>query len=190
MTSVALCLPETNLPVKGDDSNPITRIAEKEMIGEISNYRVNTFFAPDSYNPTQTNARENFANTEYLFPIKDHPIASIPKMRDFTKISNADLIWEGYVIERNKDFFSARLVDTSNQRPDEDVEIKFNRISFDDRHLVLPGAIFYWSIGYERIRGNVQGISIIKFRRLPRWTKSDFKYSQRVMADIIKLLSD
>ncbi len=49
----------------------------------------------------------------------------------------------------------------------------FSEISEDDQELIRPGAIFNWHIGYEMERGTVKRSSIIRFRRMPKWTESD-----------------
>jgi len=39
-------------------------------------------------------------------------------------------------------------------------------VSEEDRSLLVEGAVFYWSIGYSRINGQVQKQSNIRFQRL------------------------
>jgi hypothetical protein len=42
----------------------------------------------------------------------------------------------------------------------------------DDRSMVVPGAIFDWSIGYRQDEGGTRTrVSRLVFRRLPAWSK-------------------
>ncbi len=68
--------------------------------------------------------------------------------------------------------FTARLVDLTGDRPEEDVELEKVELSDFDLDLLEPGAIFYWTIGYRRQlpRGARSRESVIRFRRLPAWS--------------------
>lgn len=82
--------------------------------------------------------------------------------------------WEGRVVEVFDEGFVAHLVDLTTPGIEEEVEIEFEEISPDDESLVVPGAVFYWSIGYLRSpSGSRTRASEIRFRRLPRWTRQD-----------------
>jgi hypothetical protein len=64
--------------------------------------------------------------------------------------------------------------------PEEEAEIPMDEVSAMDLDLVRPGALFYWSIGY---RGHASGQrsreSLIRFRRLPRWSMEEVEHAQR-----------
>jgi len=76
--------------------------------------------------------------------------------------------WEGFVIEVTKTSFVARLVDLTNEGPDEEAEFLLEKVSKDDLKLLTPGAIFYWNIGYSKnSAGQRTRSSSIRFRRLP-----------------------
>ncbi len=93
--------------------------------------------------------------------------------------------WEGVVIAVEKDIFQARLLDLTDENPEEQAEFLIEEISDDDRELLRPGAVFYWSLGYlttgtgQRIR-----TSIVKFRRLPAWTERDMRMAQERAKEI------
>lgn len=84
--------------------------------------------------------------------------------------------WDGVVIEVREDAFIARLYDKTADSPEEEAEILISDISDDDLPLLTPGAVFYLSLGYiikntgQKLRGPV-----IKFRRLPAWTRRELK---------------
>jgi hypothetical protein len=81
--------------------------------------------------------------------------------------------WEGAVSETSDETFWAELrdlTDPSSKR--EIVEIYLREVADQDKPLVAPGAVFYWSIGYDTsFSGSLVRASEIKFRRTPRWSK-------------------
>jgi hypothetical protein len=82
--------------------------------------------------------------------------------------------WEGRVVEVFDGGFVAHLCDLTTPGVEEQVEIEMEEISSDDAPLVVPGAVFYWGIGYLRSpSGSMTRASEIRFRRLPRWSKRD-----------------
>ena len=97
--------------------------------------------------------------------------------------------WEGNVLEIKEDSFLAQLHDLSGNLPEEEAEISFEEISEIDRDLVEPGAFFYWNIGYHEDKsGQRTRSSMIRFRRLPAWTKREIEHSKRKAAEICKKL--
>ena len=50
-------------------------------------------------------------------------------------------------VDPNGDTFVARLADLTGKGPEEEAEIAFQEISPDDRSLIVPGALFTWTIG-------------------------------------------
>jgi hypothetical protein len=97
--------------------------------------------------------------------------------------------WEGVVVARNDDTFTARVVDRTNpSNADEIVEIGSDEVTADDWNLVRPGASFYWSIGFDRsAAGTITKYSDIRFRRLPGWTRASLADAQRE-ADVLAAL--
>lgn len=84
--------------------------------------------------------------------------------------------WEGYVTDLGATSFFARLKDLTSQSdlPEEEGEFPLDDVADGDRPLLKPGAVFRWTIGYEKSRsGTKRRISQLVFRRLPAWTKSD-----------------
>lgn len=88
--------------------------------------------------------------------------------------------WEGVVLEVMTGSFLVRLVDLTRTGPDEEAELPLDEISEEDRPLVRPGAIFYWHIGYHTsYSGQRTRTSIIRFRRLPAWTREEIDAARR-----------
>lgn len=83
--------------------------------------------------------------------------------------------WEGTVESVSDGEIVARLRDLTNVgNSDERATFSRDEIADADQSLVAPGAVFYWSIGYERtVFGQKSAKSSIRFRRLPAWTKSE-----------------
>ena len=80
--------------------------------------------------------------------------------------------WEGTVTKVSEDSFVARLSDLSQENLEEEAEIPIEEIPEADLGLVERGAVFYWCIGYiDRVGGQRIRASMIRFRRLPSWTR-------------------
>ena len=97
--------------------------------------------------------------------------------------------WEGSVIEVKTDSFVAKLVDMKNDALDEKADILISEVSEDDLPLVVPGAIFYWTIGYYVAKSRQRKReSVIRFRRLPEWTTDEIVAAEREAEKSINLL--
>ena len=104
--------------------------------------------------------------------------------------------WEGVVTEVGEDTFTARLTDLTNggsgpshggpSHGDEFIELSFDDVSSpDDIELIQKGAIFYWNIGFETLHGQDRKSSLIRFRRLPKWSKKKLEAMERKGKEII-----
>jgi len=105
---------------------------------------------------------------------KEQPVVWLPlkprKRQTFRSLQK----WRGSVISVFNDSFLARLEDLKKDSADEEAEIFLAEVSDEDLELVIPGAVFYWTIGYQvDPSGQRRRSSIIRFRRLPVWTQSD-----------------
>lgn len=89
--------------------------------------------------------------------------------------------WECVVDKVKGKNFTAITRDLSTPgNPDERVTLAFADVNDEDRHLVVAGAVFYWSIGYAvSPAGQRTRSSLIRFRRLLRWTKKDLARIER-----------
>ena len=88
--------------------------------------------------------------------------------------------WEGYVTSVYFDKFTAVLNDLTSldYTPAETMDFPLDDLMQDSLHLVKPGALFRWSIGYQIRNGSKSRISRVIFRRLPAWTKQDLQAAQ------------
>ena len=136
---------------------------------------------------TDLGSESSVSKTEELLIRETLPFkgnGTTPMLRPITEPLEDNFVslqkWEGTVIEVMKDSFIARLQDLTQEGPDEEAEFSIEEVSEDDKHLVEPGAIFYWNIGYHDSRsGQRRRSSIIRFRRLPAWTKEDIETAKR-----------
>lgn len=100
--------------------------------------------------------------------------------------------WEGYVVEIEKSFISARLIDlTAGSRYEsEEATIPLDEITDSDKEKMTIGSIFRWVVGYEiSSSGDKKQVSQIVFRDLPRLTKDDFERGKKWAREIKSILS-
>jgi hypothetical protein len=101
--------------------------------------------------------------------------------------------FEGMVlsVEANGESFVARLADLTRQGPEEEAEIAFEEISPDDRSLIVPGALFTWSIGRTtEVNGQVRRVSDIRFRRFFRFSPSAIADAEKKAEKMLELLNE
>lgn len=94
----------------------------------------------------------------------------------FPRLDHGEVLqkWEGQVVRLTAGGFVAKLVDLTAMAPEEDAEFALDDVSAADLPLVQPGAVFYWSIGYRvAVRGQRSRESVLRFRRLPTWSRAD-----------------
>ena len=93
--------------------------------------------------------------------------------------------WEGFVLEVTEDSFWARLVDLTEEGPEEEAEFPLEKVSAEEQERVVPGAVFYWSIEYhDTSSGPSQPKSIIHFPRLPIWQKEEIENALKQAEEI------
>lgn len=98
----------------------------------------------------------------YNFDVPDLKSIDRKTSRNFAKVIQS---WLGYVVELSESTFVARLVDKMDSSTYEEATFSFDDISPGDTPLLVPGAVFYWSIGYATENGVRKKQSIIKFKR-------------------------
>jgi hypothetical protein len=99
-------------------------------------------------------------------------------------------LWEGLVQAVTGEVFIATLRDKTNPTyPEEEMSIALDEVPVDDRALVVPGAVFYWSIGYKEGPGQPrEGFSRIRFRRLPGWSARELSDARGRARELIASL--
>jgi hypothetical protein len=98
---------------------------------------------------------------------------------------------EGNVLERNGDVFTARLVDLNGGHSDEEAEFSIEEVQKCDRDLAVPGAVFYWTVGFwDSLLGLRSRVSQICFRRLPVWDEFKLKKAKLDAESLGKLFEE
>ena len=166
---------------------------DKNIMGELSVPRIKSYFQEptvqsDAEDSIQDDTKTISSFLEFTKP-KEKLVALRPTSTSISRTFKASESWEGYVINTFKYFFTARITDINEEEPDEDIEILYKDISSDEKKLIKPGAVFDWHVGNENDRGTVRRISVIRFRRLPRWTKSDLEKASNIKEKIKALLT-
>ncbi len=121
--------------------------------------------------PARADLRDEIEVSEFVDePVEVSPTAT--KQARFVALQK----WEGRVTECLDDGFRAVLTDITTAGIEERVEFDLDEVSRDDLPLIVPGAVFYWSVGYrDEPTGERSRSSIIKFRRLPGWSVRDLE---------------
>jgi len=85
--------------------------------------------------------------------------------------------WIGHITTINDSTFEARLVDLNNPSTFEMGNFDFAEVTHEDRPLLELGAVFYWSVGYATLNGQVIKQSLVRFQRLPPWNEANYDES-------------
>ena len=97
--------------------------------------------------------------------------------------------WECTVVNVGDDSFTATLRSLRDPSDSEkEAEIPIEAVTPDDLELLQPGAIFYWTIGYDiSPSGTRRRSSELRFRRLPAWTKKDIERVRNRASELFAL---
>lgn len=122
-------------------------------------------------------------SNEWIIPLNRKKVEGIDIFESLNK-------WEGFVTEVKEDYFCARIKDLTNDRSlEEYVEFSFSEVNEDDIKLINEGAIFYWTIGYHvSSSGQKTRSSLIRFRRLPAWSKNAIDQREKKVNQILRIL--
>ncbi len=96
------------------------------------------------------------------------PLRPINGQADFKPVASM----RGVVTEVRSNSFIARIERGPLER-DAEADFDLDEVSEFDRELLVPGATFYWTIGYRRKRSGTRSESGLFFRRLPRYSARD-----------------
>jgi hypothetical protein len=101
------------------------------------------------------------------------PVAVLPRRETVGASFELKQKWEGTVDELTEGGFTATVRDlTDPSFEDEGATFDIENVSVDDRALVRPGAVFYWVIGFDILKGGQRKCtSLVIFRRLPTWSQ-------------------
>ena len=112
---------------------------------------------------------------EHLLPFVYVPRAAPQTVTRFITLQK----YEGTVLRIEGDGFVARIVDPATVDEDFDAEFALEEVTPSDRHLLIPGAVFYWNLGYlDRPEGRVRA-SDLRMRRLPTWSQDELDAARK-----------
>ena len=81
-------------------------------------------------------------------------------------------IWEGEVLSVDCGLMYVKLQSKMTDTETHTAEIESHWVDEQDMDLIMPGAIFYLSLGRTNKRGSVENTEKIRFRRRPDWTST------------------
>ncbi|MGH9875710.1 MAG: hypothetical protein ACRD9S_24905 [Pyrinomonadaceae bacterium] len=113
-----------------------------------------------------------------LLDKKTGPLGIVPQARTSFKALES---WVGRVMEvdQNNSNFTAMVISELHSETREVAEFTFEEISEDDQSLVKPGAMFYWSVGYQINEFNGRSTaSTLRFKRLRHWTRKELEHAE------------
>ncbi|MFD7698026.1 hypothetical protein [Streptomyces sp. NPDC059805] len=114
----------------------------------------------DSLNSKTPSTRDSGSKRYNYDPAR--PISRRKDSKQFIPLAR----WEGTVLERYDSYFVAEVIDLNT---DESATAEFDlaELTPGDVHLCEPGALFYWTIGYDVKEGGQRSrVSVLLFRRL------------------------
>lgn len=154
-----------------------------------------------SFKEEELAAHGNLANVESrpqtllrIVPFTREPFFILdPPHQDPPVIGRFDIEqeFEGTVIaiDTDEETFTARLVDVWGATPDEEAEFSLREIT-DDRHLVVPGAMFSWFIGLQWRKRQSIRVSEIRFRRSPPFSREAIERAEARAHELAELLAE
>ncbi|MCV0439292.1 MAG: hypothetical protein K5880_11710 [Hydrogenophaga sp.] len=93
--------------------------------------------------------------------------------------------WSGKIeeVDLKSRTYTATVISHDNGAQ-ESAEFGFDEISEDDLELVEPGAMFYWSVGYQiDIYRRRSTASVIRFKRIRHWTRKELEQATANASD-------
>jgi hypothetical protein len=101
--------------------------------------------------------------------------------------------WQGQVLSINDDSeeFTALLIDKTNpENLDEEAIFSFEEIALADLPLIMEGAYFNWSIGYQTIGSTKRKSSTIHFSRLKNFNNTRIKKAKSEAKELANMFSE
>lgn len=98
--------------------------------------------------------------------------------------------WEGRVVDRSENSFTALLVDILLGTASETIEGEFPlaEVSVADLELIQPNALFRWIVGKSYSGSTLTRFNRIQFRRLPGWNRRDLATARAEALDLVSNL--
>lgn len=176
-------------------NNTYTIELSSNLTDSNQNFDFDTKFVSDPlsiFNSPQIDIEDDINDTHSRagYDCFEEALTSITKKEPIQSSFIAEQEWEGYVTNIDTSYFHAQLIDLTTKGIEEETKFELAEVSPNNRELLKEGAIFRWSIGYERLKGGTKKrSSSIVFRRLPAWSKREIEKSRKeaelLVSDII-----
>lgn len=185
----ALALQETSTP--NDDASGPTRTSSllqsrtidgwRDQLEKRLEWRVHIKRLPSIENELKSPSNGDSDDIQEIIP--EIP-QTAKKIRDIAFRSLER--WEGVVDELKGNEIFVRLYSDSIPNYHETAVLSTNDVDPDDRELLVPGGVFYWSIGYRDGPSGRETISVMRFRRLPAWDEKRLNKIRREADELFK----
>lgn len=97
--------------------------------------------------------------------------------------------WRGTVVSVSEETFTAQLEPLVGSEGRVDADLYFEDLTPADRPLVVPGARFYWTIGYlDGESGQRLKSDILRFQRTPPPSASELREADRQAEALLRVL--
>jgi len=90
------------------------------------------------------------------------------------------------VLRTTVDTFWARLSDLTQAAPEEEAEFSLEEVTPFEQEWLVPGNVFYWTMGYRDVHGQRKRESAIRFRRVASPGVQEQQRAEAGAADIAK----
>jgi hypothetical protein len=165
-------------------STVVTLEQAQEPNFELSKERIQLAFSPSSVQSSSANSNDGNQHVVSLF--NSEPVArgvrwSPPETAQRLIGFVTEHRWQGHILKIDAETFWARVFEINNPNAvDEIEEVEFGIDEVPDlmRHLIVPGGIFNWDIGFQ-VEPSGQRVrqSILQFPMIPTFTENDRKHA-------------
>ena len=155
------------LPADTADARSLVEV-DKTQLDLVAPSDDDSIVAPPSVDMASTEPARGYSDLAHIVRRRRSDATDVqPLLSPPTIVYGSLAKWEGYVTSVGHDGFEARLVAVDGAAEDMDVEFDKEEVDPGDRSLLVPGAVFYWDVGYEDGSSGRKRVSQLMFRRLP-----------------------
>lgn len=181
-----------NIMLNSNKSSLVDTLTDTSNSGYINEFDLKglDFLTEPNHNKFQTQSALTAKGSGTLGATASDFLLVPPIPKRSREYFNALQKWEGFVTEIEDEVFRSRLVPIIGQGDEQEAEIYISEVTEEDRSMIKVGSVFYWSIGYlERPSGRLRA-SIIRFRRLPKWTAKEIDEASKRVKNLKELFGE
>jgi hypothetical protein len=138
-------------------------LSDRDILQQLDSKDIGSGYLAKNMDPTARRLREQRRENFFVFRPKQR---CQPVIRQFQ--IEQEYLGTVVAINPNENTFTARLTDLKGSDADEEGEFSIDELN-DDEHLVVPGAVFTWTIGLQSRGPCLQRLRVsdLRFRRYP-----------------------